>query len=62
MDTGCLHCEIYGRQLVAVGFSYTIYLRVGLFQGYFVVSPHVVFATDVTHFCHSLRLSSAPHF
>ncbi len=27
---------------------------------YFVVSPHVAFATDVAHFCYSLRLSSAP--
>ncbi len=55
------------EQLVAVGFSYRstyvlVYFRgesVVYKLGHFVVSPHVAFSTDVTHFCYSLRLSSA---
>ncbi len=54
----------HGGQLVAVGFSYRstyvlAYSRgdfVVYKLGYFVVSPHVAFATDGTRFFYSLRL------
>ncbi len=54
------------RRLVLV----RIYLRVAYFRGdfvvyklvYFEVDPHVAFAKDVPHFCHSRRLRTAPRF
>ncbi len=60
----------HGRQLVAVWFSYGFTYVFAYFRGdfvvymlgYFVVSPHVAFATDVNHSCHSLRLRTAPQF
>ncbi len=60
----------HGGQLVVVWFSYGFTYVFAYFRGdfvvyklvYFVVSPHVAFAKNVTHFCHSLRLRTAPRF
>ncbi len=68
VDVGYLSFSwwIVSRCLVLI----RIYLHVYLFHGdfvvyklvYFVVSPHVAFATDVNPFCHSLHLRTAPRF
>ncbi len=55
----------HGGQLVAAWFSYGCTYVFPYFRGDFVVykvSPHVAFAKNVTHFCHSLCSRTASPF